>query len=300
MDTEKIKGIIVPIVTPVDDQEKIDEQRLRKQVDFVIDGGVTGILAFGSNGEFYMFDEDEMEFALEIMLDQTRGRVPVYMGIGAIRTRNGIRIAQMARRLGAFGVSILQPMFLKPTEEELYGHFRAIAESVPELPVLLYNNSGRCGYTMSAKLVRRLASDVKNIVGMKDSSGDYTQMSEFVRVTRDLGFKVLAGKDTMIYGGLCTGTVGSVCTTANIFPELVCSIYNHFVEGNLEASMEQQFVLNPIRLSMDLSSFPVASKDMANLRGLDVGAPILPSLPSKEEILAVQWSEMEKAGIKKL
>lgn len=300
MNTEVIKGIIVPIVTPVDDKQVVDEQRLRKQVDFVIDGGVSGILAFGSNGEFYMFDEDELKFALNIMLEQTAGRVPIYMGIGSIRTRNGIRIAQMADKCGAYGISILQPMFLKPTEKELYYHFRSIAESVPNRPCLLYNNSGRCGYTLSARLVKRLSEDVKNIVGMKDSSGDYTQMSEFVRTTRHLGFRVLAGKDTMIYGGLCMGTVGSVCTTANVVPELVCSIYDRFVEGDLEASLEQQFKLNPIRLSMDLASFPVASKDMANLRGLDVGEPILPSMSSSQEILDKQWLEIEKAGIGKI
>ena len=100
MNTDFIKGVIVPILTPIDDEEKIDEQKLRSQVDYVIEGGVLGILAFGSNGEFYMVEEDEMERGLKIMLDQAAGRVPVYFGIGAISTKKCCRLAQMARAAG--------------------------------------------------------------------------------------------------------------------------------------------------------------------------------------------------------
>ena len=130
MNTDFIKGIIVPILTPVDKNEVIDEGKMRKQVDFVIDGGVSGILAFGSNGEFYMTEEDEMMKALKIMLNHASGRVPVYMGIGAISTKKCIRIAKAAAAAGADGISVLQPMFLQPTEEELYLHFKRIADAV--------------------------------------------------------------------------------------------------------------------------------------------------------------------------
>ncbi|MBS1451722.1 MAG: dihydrodipicolinate synthase family protein, partial [Oscillospiraceae bacterium] len=171
---QELSGIIVPILTPLDAQENVDEARLRRQVDFVIEGGVNGILLFGSNGEFYMTEEDEMAHCLDVVLGQTAGRVPVYFGIGAIRTGKCIRLAKMAQDHGADAISVLQPMFLKPTEDELYLHFRSIAESAPELPMLLYNNPGRTGYTLSANLVERLA-DVANIAGMKDSSGDLTQ-----------------------------------------------------------------------------------------------------------------------------
>ena len=145
MNTDFIKGVVVPILTPIDENEMIDEARLRDQVDYVIEGGVLGILAFGSNGEFYMVEEDEMERGLKIMLDQAAGRVPVYFGIGAISTKKCCRLAKMAVEAGAAGISVLQPMFLKPTEAELYNHFKTIAESVPETPMLLYNNPGRVG-----------------------------------------------------------------------------------------------------------------------------------------------------------
>ncbi|ADY12554.1 dihydrodipicolinate synthase family protein [Sphaerochaeta globosa] len=280
MDTSFIKGIIPPIVTPITEDESLDEQALRNLIDFVIEGGCSGVLAFGSNGEFYMMEEDEMERALSVIMDQTAGRVPVYMGVGSIRTSKCIRLAQMGVRLGAKGISILQPMFIKPTEQELKGHIRSIAASVGDTAVLLYNNPGRCGYAMSQDLVQELAHSIPNLVGMKDSSGDLTQTMEFIRRNADVGFKVMCGKDTLIYSGLCVGAVGAVCSTANYLPALVCSIYDKYVAGDLRGSLEAQWQLNPVRLATDASSFPVATKDLANLVGMQVGSPFLPNLPS--------------------
>lgn len=298
MNTDFMKGVVVPILTPIDENEIIDEQKLREQVDYVIDGGVLGILAFGSNGEFYVIEEEEMKRGLDIMVDQAAGRVPVYFGIGAISTKKCIRLAKMAVEHGAVGVSVLQPMFLKPTEEELYLHFKTIAEAVPETPVLLYNNPGRVGYTLSGNLVEKLAHDVENIVGMKDTSGDITQTSEFIRRTRDVDFKVFGGKDTLLYASMCHGAVGGVCTAANFMPELITEVYNKFVKGDLQGSLEAQFRLNPVRLSMDGASFPVAAKDMANLRGRNIGLPYTPNLATPEgAVLGKIKAEMKKAGL---
>ena len=266
----------------MDEDEKIDEEKQRAQVDYVIVGGVTGILTFGSNGEFYMLEEDEMEHGLRIIVDRTAGRVPVYFGIGAINAKKCCRLAKMAMANGTAAVSVLQPMFLKPTHDELFLHFKTIAGRIPDTPVLLYNNPGRVGYTLSAQLVEELAHTVPNIVGMKDTSGDITQTSEFIRRTRDVEFKVFGGKDTLLYASLCHGAVGGVCTAANFMPELITDVYNKYAAGDLAGSLEAQFKLNPVRLSMDAASFPVAAKDMANLRGRKVGVPYLPTMPTPE------------------
>ena len=297
MNTDYIKGVIVPIITVIDEDEKIDEAGMRRQVEFVIKGGLHGILAFGSNGEFYQMEEDEMERGLEIMIDQAAGRVPVYFGIGAINTKKCVRLAKMAAAHNVAGISILQPMFLKPTEDELYTHFKTIADAVPDVPVLIYNNPGRTGYTLSGGLVEKLAHLVPNIVGMKDTSGDMTQTEEFIRRNRDIDFKVFGGKDTLLYVSLCCGAVGGVCTAGNFMPELITEVYNKFVEGDLEGSKEAQFKVNPVRLSMDAASFPVAAKDMANLRGLEIGVPYLPSKPSHKAAYDNIKAEMEKAGL---
>ncbi len=204
----------------------------------------------------------------------------------------------MAVANGAASVSVLQPMFLKPTETELFTHFKAIADAIPETPVLLYNNPGRVGYTLSANLVERLAHEVPNIVGMKDTSGDITQTSEFIRRNRDVDFKVFGGKDTLLYASMCHGAVGGVCTAANFMPELITDVYNKYVAGDLQGSLEAQFKLNPVRLSMDGASFPVAAKDMANLRGRNIGVPYTPNLATPEgPVLDKIKAEMTKAGL---
>ena len=298
MNTEFIKGVIVPILTIIDGEERIDEAAMRRHVDFVIEGGVLGILAFGSNGEFYMVEDGEMERGLNIIVDQTNGRVPVYFGIGAISTKKCVRLAQMAVRCRADGISVLQPMFLKPTEEELFLHFKTIGESVPDTPMRLYNNPGRVGYTLSGNLVQRLAEEVPNIVGMKDTSGDITQMEEFIRRTRHTGFKIFGGKDTLLYASMCHGAVGGVCTAANFMPELITDIYNKYVAGDLNGALEAQYKLNPVRLAMDGASFPVAAKDMARLRGQAVGEPYRPNLLTGEgKTLENMRRAMRAAGL---
>lgn len=298
MNIDFMKGVVVPILTPIDAEERIDEAAFRRQIDYVIDGGMHGILVFGSNGEFYQIEEDEMARGLAIALDQAAGRVPVYFGIGAINTRKAVRLAKMAAAKRAAAVSILQPMFLKPTQDELFLHFKTIAEAIPETPVLLYNNPGRVGYGLSAALVTKLAHEVDNIVGMKDTSGDITLTEECVRLNRDLGFKVFGGKDTLLYASLCVGAVGGVCTAGNFMPELIGAVYEKFAAGDWQGSLEAQFKLNPVRLSMDAASFPVAAKDMANLRGLDVGVPYLPNLPTPEgKALEGIKAAMRQAGL---
>ncbi len=298
MNTDFIKGVVVPMLTPIDAEEKIDEAKFRRQVDYIIDGGLDGILVFGSNGEFYQIEEDEMERGLKLAVDQARGRVPVYFGIGAINTKKCIRLAKMAAANGAAAISILQPMFLKPNAAELFNHFKMIAESVPEVPVLIYNNPGRVGYGLTADMITKLAHEVKNIVGMKDTSGDITLTEECVRRNRDVNFKVFGGKDTLLYASLCVGAVGGVCTAGNFMPELIGDVYKKYVAGDIQGSLEAQFKLNPVRLSMDAASFPVAAKDMAILRGLDVGAPYLPNLLTPEgPVLDNIKKAMKEAGL---
>lgn len=293
MDISRIKGIIVPLLIPVNEDESVNEAKLREVIDHVIDGGVQGILAFGSNSEFYMFTDEEMTEIFKIIVDETAGRVPVFFGMGAIRTSHGVKLAKLAESLGADGISVLQPMFLKPTDKELYGHFKAIANAVPNLPMLLYNNP-RVGYRLNTTLVSDLAHNINNIVGVKDSSGDMTYFSEVVRLTQDIEFRAFTGKDTLIFLGLCAGSYGSVCSTANGLVKEVVDIYDKFEDGDYAGSRAAQYEFNPARLVQNKASFPVATKDMANLLGMNVGNPVLPSLPSNGEVLADMKTEIDK------
>jgi len=294
MDVSFVRGVIPPIITPVDAEERVEEQGLRRMVEHVIAGGVHGILSLGSSGEFFGLEPEEQKRALAITLDQARGRVPVYMGIGAIATKACAKLARMAEQQKAQAITILPPMFLSPNDEELYRHFRTVAEST-QLPVLLYNNPDRLCVNISANLIERLAG-VPNIVGIKDSSGDLSLTAEFIRRTRDKGFKVMAGRDLMILGTLVYGGVGCVAATANVVPALVVEIYEKFMAGDLQGAREAQFRLAPLRVAFNLGSFPVVTKDATNLLGLRVGAPIKPNTSCSEANMAKLRKILEEAG----
>ena len=274
MNTDFIHGIVTPLITPVDARERVDETGLRNVIEHVLRGGVHGVFVAGSTGEFYGLDYDEKKRTAEITLDQVKGRVPVYVGASAITTRECIKLSKMAESAGAQAVTILTPMFISPSEEELYKHFRTIAESTA-LPVLVYNNPDRTGINMSANLVERLA-EIPNLVGVKDSSGDMTLTSQYLSRTRSKGFKILAGRDTLILATLVYGGVGAVAATSNMAPALVVDIYNKFKAGDVSGALEAQYKLAPLRIAFGLGSFPVVMKDALNLMGIKVGDPIKP------------------------
>lgn len=274
MNAKFVYGVVPPLITPIDAREKVDEKGLRNLIEHVIIGGVHGVFVLGSTGEFYGLDFDEKKRAVEITVDQVKGRIPVYVGASDITTRECIRLSKLAENLKAQAVTVLTPMFISPSEEELYRHFRTIAEST-SLPVLIYNNPDRTGVNMTANLVDRLA-DISNIVGAKDSSGDLTLTSEYIRRTRGRGFRVMAGRDTMILGTLVYGGVGCVAATANVAPALVVEIYEKFMTGDIKGALEAQYRLAPLRIGFGLGSFPVVTKDALNLMGVNVGDPIKP------------------------
>lgn len=296
MNVDFIRGVVTPLITPVDKEDRVAETGLRNVIEHVLGGGVHGVFVLGSTGEFYGIDYDEKRRATEITIDQVKGRVPVYVGASAITTRECIKLSKMAEAAGAQAVTVLTPMFISPSEEELYKHFKTIAESTA-LPVLVYNNPDRTGINISANLIERLAG-VPNIVGAKDSSGDLTLTSEYIRRTRDKGFRIMAGRDTMILGTLVYGGVGTVAATSNIAPSLVVEIYNKFVAGDIQGAREAQYRLAPLRIAFGLGSFPVVMKDALNLLGVDVGDPIRPLDHCTEPNMAKLKDVLTKMGLK--
>ena len=295
MKADFIHGVVTPLITPVDTEERVNETGLRKQIEHVLRGGVHGVFVIGSTGEFYGIDYDEKKRATEITISQVKGRVPVYVGASAITTRECIKLSKMAEAAGAQAVTVLTPMFISPTEDELYEHFRAIAESTA-LPVLIYANPDRTGIHLSVNLVERLAS-VPNIAGIKDSSGDLTLTSEYIRRTRNKGFRVMAGRDTLILATLVYGGVGCVAATSNVAPALVVEIYNKFKAGDIQGALEAQYKLAPLRIAFGLGSFPVVMKDALNLMGVHAGDPIKPIKHCTETNLAKLKDILVKMGL---
>src|SRR5215831_17219973 len=168
----RIHGIIPPVATPMRDDEDLDLPRLRWFLDRLINAGVHGVFVLGTNSEFYALDEREKQEVIATAVAHVNRRVPVYAGTGAETTREAVRLTQMAEREGADGVSVITPYFISPNQQEIFDHYRRIAENT-SLPVILYNNPATCGgVKIEVETVARLAQ-LPNIRAIKDSSGDF-------------------------------------------------------------------------------------------------------------------------------
>jgi len=281
------KGVIPAMITPLTEDEKVNENALRKLVGFLIEGGSHALFPVGTTGEFYGLSPDEKRRIVEVTVDETAGRVPVYMGTGGITTKEVIGLNRIAEDCGVDAVSVLTPMFISVSQQELYEHYRVIA-SETKLPVLLYNNLPKTGITITPETAERLA-EIENIVGIKDSSGDFTLTGEYIRRTRDKDFVVLAGRDTLIHACLCYGGAGSIAACANVAPRIVADIYDKYVGGDIQGSLEAQFRLAPLRLAFALGSFPTVIKESLELLGIEAGPCMSP---------VGKMTEAEKAKLK--
>jgi len=290
-----IHGIIPPVATPMRADEELDLPRLRWFLDRLIAAGVHGVFVLGTNSEFYALDEREKQAVVATAVEHVNKRVPVYAGTGAESTREVVRLTQMAEREGADGVSIITPYFVSPTQQEIYDHYRRIAEHT-RLPVLLYNNPGTCGgVKIDVDTAVRLAQ-VPNIAGMKDSSGDLQNTNEVVRAVPDT-FAVMMGRDTLILPALLFGARGAVPATGNIAPALLVEIYETFRRGDFEASKAAQLRLNPLRLALGLCTAPGAVKEALEVLGLSIGpcrAPVSGLAPDK---LPKMRAALQAAGL---
>lgn len=244
---KEIKGIIVPILTPMHEDETVNYEELVNQIERLIAAGVHGIFVFGTNGEGYILDEEEKAEIIRVAVKAVNGRVPVYAGTGCVSTRDTIRMSQKAKELGADVLSIITPSFAAASQEELIRHFETVANAV-DMPILLYNIPARTGNALAPATVQKL-SQVANIVGAKDSSGNFDNILQYIEKTRggDKPFTVLSGNDSLILWTLLAGGQGAIAGCANVFPHTMVSIYEKFTVGDLEGARKAQDSIRPFR-----------------------------------------------------
>ncbi|OFY58399.1 MAG: 4-hydroxy-tetrahydrodipicolinate synthase, partial [Bacteroidetes bacterium RBG_13_46_8] len=278
----KPKGIIPAVITPLTGDGRLNERAMRKLLNHLISGGVHGLFVVGSTGEFYGLTPEEKRDIFMITMDEVKGRVPVYAGTNGITTRETVMLTQIAEECRVDAVSVLTPMFVTPTQDQLIKHYRTIAENT-SLPVILYNNPPKTSVSLSPATVAKLA-EIGNIAGIKDSSGDLTVTAEYIRLTQHTdNFSVLVGRDTLIYGALCYGAAGSIAACANVAPRLCADIYEKFIAGDLKGSLEAQFALAPLRISFSLGTFPAVIKESLNMLGIEAGPCMEPAGPITDD-----------------
>ncbi|MGQ9530555.1 MAG: 4-hydroxy-tetrahydrodipicolinate synthase [Candidatus Bathycorpusculaceae bacterium] len=278
MPKTELDGIFVPHITPFTREGELDEEALRKCIKFWVDGGVSGLMPCGSNGEAPYLSREERRKVIEIVMDEAGGKVRVVAGTGSMSTRETILFTKDAKELGVDAALVVTPFYFKLSNRELIAHYRAVLEAV-DLPIVLYSVPKFTGFSLEPTVISQLVSEYDNVVGVKDSGGNIGNIAETIRLVGDK-ISVLAGTADLTLPTLMLGGKGAVIAVANVFPRMCRSLYDAFKMGDYEkASILQHRLayLNDVLVKKynQLS----AIKEALNLLGLPAGYPRSPSLP---------------------
>ena len=265
----EIKGIITAMVTPFDENQKVNEKAARQLIDHLIEKGVSGLFILGSNGEFHVLSDEEKVAFAKVVVEHVNHRVPVYVGAGACSTQETIKLAKQMEAIGADALSVISPYFIAPTQQELANHYRRVAEAV-NIPIIMYNIPKNTGVNIEPVTVKSLIG-VKNIAGIKDSSGNMENMQGYIDAAKGSDFVVLVGSDSKILPALKIGVAGAIAGTSNVITELDVSIYENFLKGDLEAAQKAQEDIDVLRGVLKLGTVPSVMKRAVTLMGIDIG-----------------------------
>lgn len=257
------KGSIVAIVTPFKNGV-FDELAFGDLIEWHISQGTHGIVPCGTTGEASTLDFDEHYRVIEVAVKASNKRIPVIAGTGANSTEEAITITKKAKELGADGALLVTPYYNKPTQEGLYRHYKTVAEAV-DIPIVLYNVPGRTSVNMLPSTVARLM-EFKNIVGIKEATGDMKQVSETIRLCGD-GLSVISGDDFTTLALLALGGEGAISVTANIAPADMAEMYNAWEMGDMTKARQLHYKLEPLNYAMFIETNPAPAKAALAMMG---------------------------------
>jgi 4-hydroxy-tetrahydrodipicolinate synthase len=259
------KGSIVALVTPFTDHG-VDEWKLAELIEYQIKNGTKGIVPCGTTGESPTLSHEEHDRVIEITVDVAHKRVPVIAGTGSNSTSEAIRLTRHAEESGADAALVVTPYYNKPTQNGLYLHFKAVADSV-KIPIILYNIEGRCGRNIETATIAKLVKECKNIVGVKEASGNLDQ-ARAVKEACGKKFNLISGDDALTIPMMKLGGVGVISVLANIMPKEVSDVVSLMLKGKVKEAEEKQAKLLPIIKAMFVETNPSPVKTACGLMGL--------------------------------
>lgn len=268
--SSKIRGVLTAIVTPFDHEGGLNLSELKNQVNRQLRAG-NGIFCGGTNGEFFVLNEEEKIAVTRTCVEEVAGRAHVVAHVGEISTRDTIRLGKQVEKLGVDAVSVITPYFVPLKQHELIAHYTAIADALT-VPVFLYNIPARTGNTIEPATARTLAAH-PNIIGIKDSAGSYESLSGFLDAVKDIdGFDVLNGPDSLIHQGFVDGCSACISGLANVAPDEINAIWSRFNAGDVAGSHQAQESVTGLRTDLYKVAFsPAAVKKALQIMGHDVG-----------------------------
>ena len=287
-------GSLTALVTPMHEDGRIDEDAYARLIDWQIAEGTSGLVPVGTTGESPTLSHEEHKRVVELAVAGAKGRVPVLAGAGSNSTAEAISLAQHAQKAGADGVLVVTPYYNKPTQEGLYRHFKAIAESI-SIPVVIYNIPGRSVIDMTVETMARLA-EIKNIVGVKDATANLTRPLHTRRAC-GADFIQLSGEDHTLVAYLANGGHGCISVTANVAPRLCAEVHAAWARGDVKEALDIQMRLLPLHDAMFCESNPGPVKYAASLLGFGTNTVRLPLAPVGEASAARIKAAMLEVGL---
>ncbi len=271
----KIEGVYPALITPFTKDDEIDEEGLRRMVEYVIEGGVAGIVPCGTTGESATLSHEEHKRVIDVVVDCSK--VPVIAGTGSNNTKEAVEFTKHAEDTGADACLLITPYYNKPNVKGLKEHFKRIGDSV-DIPLILYNIPSRTGQNVNAETMVALASEVENIKGVKEASGDLKQIGAIIRsiTERGLDFTVVAGDDFLTLPVMSLGGKGVISVAANIAPREMSEMVTAMLNGEMEKAKEINIRLFSLFEAMFLETNPIPVKKAAEMMGLPAGHVRLP------------------------
>lgn len=278
MNLDWMRGCATAIVTPFTADGAIDEAALTRLIEYQISGNVRLLVPCGTTGESAAMTEEEDRKVIKQTIDLAKGRARVIAGAGSNSTAVAIENSKAAQSLGADAVLQVAPFYNKPTQQGLYSHFRAIADAVPDLPIVIYNVPGRTSCNIAAETTLRLARDCENIVAVKEASGNLSQIMEILR-DRPEKFRVLSGDDAITFAMIALGGEGLISVASNEAPEMMSRMVDRALDGNWDEARELHYRLLALMEVNFIESSPgpvKAALAMMNLMGENFRLPLVP------------------------
>jgi len=290
------EGVLPAIITPFlrNQQMELDTEGLRANIGFLLDKGIHGIVPCGSTGESATLTFEEHEQVIGLTIDAVNGKVPVLAGTGSNNTAEAVRFTEAAKDLGADGVLVISPYYNKPNRSGLIKHYTRLADL--DIPVIMYNVPGRTGQNMEPDLVAELARH-PNIVGIKEASGNVTQISRIIEETLDEDFAVISGDDNLTLPILALGGAGVISVAANVAPAEMVMMMKSFWDGDLEAALDMHYELSPLFRAMFIDTNPIPVKKAVELMGMAAGPVRLPLDELSPEKTSHLGAELKRCGV---
>ncbi len=290
------RGLATALVTPFNESEEVDYETLKNLVEWQIQNGVDAIVPVGTTGESATLTEEEHYRVIETVIQQANGRITIIAGAGSNSTKKSIEHAKHAKELGADAILSITPYYNKPTQQGLYAHFAEIANAV-DIPIIMYNVPGRTGVNMTAETTLKIAEEIPNVVGIKESSGNLVQVMEIIRNRPD-GFKVYSGDDSFAFPIILAGGDGVISVASNEVPDLMKQLVSACLNGELEKARELHYKLLPLMEANFIETNPIPVKSAMAMLGLIKEVYRLPlvkmSEKNKEKLRSILFSIVKK------